>query len=408
MKKLISLALVLCMLLCIVPAAFADNDVETKTLRFNSDGTFKIVVLNDFQDTENTSELSLKMLNKLLDQEKPDLVVLNGDQLCELYPSSSYDNYTAAIGNILKPINSRGIPFIFNYGNHDNDKAVVVPLWMQETIYHSYDYCFSPDNCYSNEAYNKLIMSNDGTKPLLNIYMINTGIWESQGILGGVTRSQVQWYKYKSDQLRAMNGDKPMPSLLFQHAPVYELHKLLTRVPENTPGAVNCQFIGHTDEWYVLDDTKVLADPYNYFMEGISSENPALSVGEYDAWLEKGDILEAVFAHDHMNNFRGETEDGIVMGYNGGFGFAPYGNGGMRVAGVFEFNANKGIENYTHRYVSYNDLFPEEQLEAVEDEGEKGLNFEVGMLIDFLTIIPRTITGFLKFFLTHLGMPFRT
>ena len=403
MKKFISLLLVLCMLMCIVPAALADNDVGTKTLSFNSEGKFKILVINDFQEREVPSESTMKMLNALLDREQPDLVVLNGDQLCELYFGASYDHFSEAITNLLKPINDRKIPFIFNYGNHDNDKAVIVPLWMQETIYQDYEYCFTPESCYSNEAYNTLIMSNDGSHPALNIYMINTGIWESQGILGGVTRQQVQWYKDKSDELRAMNGGVPMPSILFQHAPPYEIHKLLKQVDENTPGAVNCQFLGHTDEWYVLDESKVFPDPYNCFEEAISCEHPALSVGEYDAWVEKGDILAAIFAHDHMNNFFGKTEDGIVMGYNGGMGFAPYGNGGQRLAGVFVFDENN-VENYEHYMVTYNELFPEGQLPVGRDEGEKGLKFELSMLLDFLTLLPRTVTGFLKFFLTRMGM----
>lgn len=126
MKKAISVLLALFLILSIIPAAFADCDVKDKTLSFNADGKFKILIINDFQDTQDTSPKSLKLLRGVLDTEKPDLVVLNGDQLCDSFPERSLRNFRKAIGNLVSEMESRKIPFLFTYGNHDNDKTQTV------------------------------------------------------------------------------------------------------------------------------------------------------------------------------------------------------------------------------------------------------------------------------------------
>ena len=372
MKKIVSLFIILCMLICLVPAAFAADNVQDKTLSFNSDGKFKIVVINDFQDTQDTSEKSLKMLRKVLDTEKPDLVVLNGDQLCDSFPKRSFRNFRTAIGNLVSEIDARKIPFIYTYGNHDNDKTATASLARQATIYHAYDYCFAAVDGYDSGTYNKLVMSSDGTYPALNIYMMNTGDWDYQGSKGGVTDEQVEWYKSKSDGLRAANGGNAVPSMLFQHIPVKETWKLLREVPEGTDGAVKCHFEG-LEKWYVLDESKVFPSAYNSFRESICSEHPSRSTGQYEAWCEKGDIIGAFFAHDHMNNFLGKTDEGIVMGYNRGFGYGSYGDGDKRGCGVLVFDEND-IENYEFYNVTYEELFAGEpyvpdEPDTPEDEG---------------------------------------
>ena len=78
--------------------------------------------------------------------------------------------------------------------------------------------------------------------------------------------------------------------------------------------------------------------------------------GQYQAWLEKGDIVGAWFGHDHVNNFYGRTDDGIMMGYNGGTGFSVYGRGDDRSARIFVIDENAPADYETYE-VTFEELF---------------------------------------------------
>ena len=50
-----------------------------------------------------------------------------------------------------------------------------------------------------------------------------------------------------------------------------------------------------------------------------------------------------------------QTDDGIVMGYNGGTGFTAYGRGSHRSMRVYRFDEND-VKNYTIDSVYYDEL----------------------------------------------------
>ena len=62
------------------PTASAKANYDRK-LNFNSDGKFKVVQFNDTQDDERIDRRTIELMEKVLDTEKPDFVVLNGDNI---------------------------------------------------------------------------------------------------------------------------------------------------------------------------------------------------------------------------------------------------------------------------------------------------------------------------------------
>lgn len=93
------------------------HDKYTRFLRFKRDNVFKIVDFSDLLfDGESDDWLkTADMMERILDQEKPDLVTLTGDLVA---PKRDYaDGIEAAIGNALRPIKSRGIPYAWTGGN---------------------------------------------------------------------------------------------------------------------------------------------------------------------------------------------------------------------------------------------------------------------------------------------------
>ena len=369
-RKLLALilSLIVLMSLCSLSVS-AEKDV----LKFGKDGKFRIMQINDFQDRDNTNSMSLDFLEAALDIYKPDLVVLVGDQLHNSFPGITEEKIKTTIRNQLMPIEERGIPFLFTFGNHDRDHQHVMSMEDQAAFYRSFSSCYANTYGADGGTYNTVIYGKDGATPVLNIYMMDTQHWNGKGDTSGVTESQVQWYKETSNSLKAQNEGKPLPSLVFQHIPVKEIFKLIKVVPADTPGAVKDV---HSNNYLILDENAEWIGDRNIMREGPASENPDKITGQYEAWLEQGDIIGAYFGHEHINTFVGKTEDGIVLGYNGGFGFATYGDEGERYARIYDFNESN-VADYSQQTIYYTECMayeppateaPEEPTEPEEPE----------------------------------------
>lgn len=344
MKKILSIALSLVM---VFTFAFTGGAAEEeKVLRFNEDGTFKILQINDTQDVgDGVDERMIEFIEAALDKEQPDLVVFVGDQLSDVYPFGTAEDMTQAIKNIIAPLEERGIPFLVTLGNHDHDHFDVLSKAEQFAVYSSFDNCYNSADGWDEFTVNAPVLSSDGTKTAMNVFMMNTHNKAESGGYSGVVAGQNEWYKSVSAELRAANGGENVPSILFQHIPPKEIYNLFVECEWSDDGAF---FSRRDNKWYKLDESKA---------EGVVGEAPCSEdfdniTGQYQSWLEEGNIMGAFFAHDHVNNFVGTTDDGIVMGYNGGTGFRAYGDGDERSMRVFEFNEND-VENYTTRLITY-------------------------------------------------------
>lgn len=355
MKKIFALFLAAMMLLAFAPFASA----EDKTLAFGSDGSFRIMQINDFQDTDKTNGESLRFLEIILDKYKPDLVVLVGDQLASDFKPEAVteERIRISLENQLKPLADRNIPFLFTFGNHDREYWNVFGLNKQAEFYRQYPNCYANTDGSDNGTYNTLIYSSDKTKPVLNIYMMDSNYWNSDKNQNGVSTEQIEWYIETSNSLKELNGGRAMPSLLFQHIPVKEIYQFLKKTSSITPNAHKGRF---TDDFYVLDKNADLVGDLNIMGEAPCCEDPSYDTGEYQAWVKQGDIIGAYFGHDHKNTFVGRTDDGIVLGYNGGFGFAAYGDDIERYARIYDFNESD-VENYKMKTILYTEEIAEHE-----------------------------------------------
>ena len=383
MKKLLSIALALLMALSCISVAFAaDTD---KTLKFNEDGTFKILQFNDTQDVgSGTNSKLLAFMEAALDSEKPDLVVFVGDQLSDVYPFANVDDYRTAIAKQLKPLEDRGIPFLVTLGNHDHDRASKMPESEMITLYNVSDMFYGNADGCDPFTYNVPVLTADGSETAFNIYMMDSNNKAEQGGYAGINATQLAWYNETSASLKAANGGTAMPSMLFQHVPPKEIYNLLKECEWNTPGAIYSRRDG---KWYVVDETKASGK----LGEAPCSEDFDNITGQYQAWLANGDIMGAFFAHDHVNNFAGVTDDGIRMGYNGGTGFRSYGNGGDRSARVFTFN-EADVENYDTYLVTYNDVIDPDVSSTFTDF------FSPALLTDLMKVIYALFGWIIKLF----------
>ncbi len=313
MKKIISLILLITMLFSL---AVVSDAVGDDALKFNNSGKFRIMVVNDTHDDQTTDKRLTQGLKAAFESEKPDLVVFNGDIFYERFMNPSKETLFESLHGIFQTVEDAEIPFALTFGNHDTQYGISADDLMNYCI-ENFDYCVANSSGCDAGTYNLPVYSNG--KIIFNIYMMDTHSKDENGDYDGVSEEQIRWYEAKSDELKAQNGGKPVPSYVFEHIPVRQINNLLTDVPFGTENATFTP-----DGYRMVDPEKHMGGNFYEYTNPTGDETNR----QYESWVEKGDIVAAFFGHDHTNSFYGKTDEGIILGYNASFGWKAYGMGG--------------------------------------------------------------------------------
>lgn len=313
MKKLLALTLsVLLVFSCFAFAASAEND---NALRFNEDGTFKILQIADLQDCVLFRELTRTFIIDLLEKENPDLVVLTGDNIA---PAScfTYGATVATIDQFMSIFEERDVPVAIVYGNHDYD-GNIVSKEAQWKIYESYD-CFvgvgDSEELSGYGTYNLPILASASDEQKFNLWFFDSQEYNKDKEVGGygcVEKDQIDWYVRTENALTEANGGKPIPSLAFQHIIVPEVYDTFYKLWETDPETGNITIVGNPDEYdkdYVVEfNNATYVFPKEYIDEetfiGEPCCPPMYTNGQADALVDTGNVLGIAVGHDHVNCF---------------------------------------------------------------------------------------------------------
>ena len=99
-------------------------------MKFNENGKFKIMQITDIQEIPSVSPDTVKLLNAAISQEKPDLVVLTGDQIkgygtsYKIKGKNVFDAVRDTLELLIKPIVEANIPYAVTFGNHDRQVGI--------------------------------------------------------------------------------------------------------------------------------------------------------------------------------------------------------------------------------------------------------------------------------------------
>ena len=350
LKKVLSIvmsAVLLCS--CAAVAAYAKTSEEVDThLQFGKDGKFRIMQISDMQDFFPMKSITKNVIKKALDTYPVDLIVLTGDNISS---TSLVKPYAAlAINEFMSIYEKYGIPVVMVYGNHDDENTTADKAY-QMSVYERYKCfigCAGEDFGESNLGtyYVPIYSSTDKNKMVNNIWMIDSGTYNNENDLGGygcVTKKQVEWYKTTSEKLERENGGK-IPSLMFQHIVVPEIWDALDEHDEQVEGSV-----GHNNKFYTLPEGA----------KGTLGETPCppnYTNGQFDAILERGDVMAMFFGHDHVNSYE-VSYKGVDLCNTPGVGFRSYNSidEGVRLITLDE----NSPDTYETEVVSYFDLFDE-------------------------------------------------
>ena len=306
MKKALSIIVAAVMLFSTFAIGISAKKSDP-SLRFNDDGKFRIMQMADLQDNFSLNPVVKDFLKAAIEKEQPDLIVLTGDNF------AGYSTGTNVLGCVDKALAKKaiseymsifeqyGVPVTMTFGNHDNEGIKITKEEILE-LYQEYD-CFvgydAEPELYGCGTHNLPIYSSTNAyKVAYNLWMIDSNTYDEE--LGGydyVHDDQVEWYVNKSNELKAANGGQPVPSMAFQHIITQEATQAVMFSLPFQLGAITRNFSDGTSATYLP----------NYFaFEGLLGEAPCPSLeneGQWDAFVERGDVVACFFGHDHKNNF---------------------------------------------------------------------------------------------------------
>ncbi len=349
MKKFVSIimAVIICLSVCAMGASAVD--VADKTLKFKGDGEFKIMQVADLQDSPFVVSTTNEYLEKIINEEDPDLIVLTGDNISggtgdALTEGISRWQVKRGIDQFMSFFEKIGIPVAVVFGNHDGE--ALIGKEEQMAMYQTYKCCVGfdeGDKLYGCGTYNLPILSSDGEKVVYNLWMFDSNMYDSvNGGYDHVHEDQIAWYVETSNALKAANGGTPVPSMAFQHIIVNEIYNALVEVEAGTPGS-----IPYGD--------KALALPEG---TGILAEGPCpgtVDSLQFETMVAQGDVKAMFFGHDHVNSFVVPYQ-GIDIVNTPTSGFGSYGDKATRGVRIITINEND-TSKYETKVINYYEKF---------------------------------------------------
>lgn len=316
----------------------ADILKTKKVLRFNKDGNFRILVLGDIQSSASPlQENNQENIKKLVDKEKPNLVLFAGDNSIRMNTEERLRTY---INSMVGYIEEKQIPWAHVYGNHDHEGALSKEA--QEEIFESFEWCITERGPKDIAGVGNCVLpvfASNSNKPVFNVWAIDSGTYLSKDEQmqvapkkspyrgAGSTNydyirpNQIAWYVETSKKLEKYAGKK-IPGLMVFHIPLQESFFAW----ENREGL---EFTGEK-------------------REGVCAS--VINSGLFATILERGDVKAIVNGHDHINDYMVKYM-GVILSFCSTPSTGSYHNKDMLGGRVFVINEKSPDEITT--YMSY-------------------------------------------------------
>ena len=347
----------------------------TSPLRFRPDGTFRVLMMSDIQESAHYDPRSLRSVEVLLDESQPDLVIWGGDN-CYGPAIQGEADLKAFLDVFTAPMIERRIPWAHVYGNHDGEMPLSIPE--QQAVYESFP------NCLSKAGDEELTGVGNYVVPLYGsqddevkfvFWGLDSGDYptaeEAAALFpsgatpfGGydstkydfIHYDQIQWYKETSELLQENNNGEIVPGLMAFHIPLQETYTAWI----NRDGL----------EWTGEKKDPVCASAYN--------------TGLFEVLRHRGDVKAVINGHDHVNDYM-VNYCGIKLCYAGTLTNTTYHDETMWGTRVFVINESNPSDVQT--YMSY--------LDSSEESKEETLPALSGTIADFEGTAPSLrVSGF--------------
>lgn len=261
---------------------------------------------------------TLDFVLRILENEKPDLVVLSGDQV----NGDTAPDAQTAIFKYAQLLIKHKIPYVTIFGNHDDEGSMSRSAQMElvETLPYSLSQAGPPEIDGVGNYYIEILARGSSGHSAITVYLLDTHSYSpNERKFKGydwIKKSQIDWFRNTAQSLK-----KKHKEYTHHHMDVAFIH---IPIPEYV--SPNLTLVG---EW---------KEP---------STAPAYNSGFYDALVDEGVVMVSC-GHDHVNEYCGfspgeEGKPALWMCYAGAAGFGGYaGYGGfVRKIRVFDFDMNE-------------------------------------------------------------------
>lgn len=251
----------------------------------------RILQLTDLQFTTvlSSKKLTKDTVTKLIEENKPHLILLTGDNVAGL---TSHFN----VNFIIDMMDSFKIPWAPVFGNHDRELSG--NLYYQSQQYEKSEYClFSQGPSNIHGVGNYVINIKEGNKFIYSIFMMDSNGNRDYEIDGKkfngydyIYPDQIEWYEDNIKAIEKLAGHT-VPSMTFFHI----------ALPEFTTA-------------YDLYEAK---SPEVELLHGERREGecpPPENTHFFDKMVELGSTTHVMIGHDHVNDYAIKYK-GIVLGY---------------------------------------------------------------------------------------------
>ncbi|KAK3675371.1 hypothetical protein LTR78_004881 [Recurvomyces mirabilis] len=276
----------------------AEEKTRDTPLRIRKDGKFKILQISDAHLSTGTGKCrdaigadhqpitnceadphTLDFLDRILDDEKPDLVILSGDQV----EGPSAPDTQTTIYKFAAPLIERQIPFACIFGNHDDEGPVALSRKAQMDLLQTLPYSLSrpgPEEVDGVGNYHlEILAPSPSQHSALTLYLLDThsGSPDEKKYKGydWLKPSQIAWFKRTAQSLRK------------EHAKYSHFH-------------LDMAFIHIPLPEYGLREEGALTVQGGEWREGVTA--PGYNSGFYDALVEEG-VVAVGCGHDHVNDY---------------------------------------------------------------------------------------------------------
>ncbi|EME88376.1 uncharacterized protein MYCFIDRAFT_48558 [Pseudocercospora fijiensis CIRAD86] len=262
--------------------------------KVNKDGTFKILQISDAHlatgigtcrdaigEGDKPSKKceadprTLDFIEQILDDEKPDLVVLSGDQV----EGPAAPDTQTAIFKMVAPLVERSIPYAAIFGNHDDEGAMSLPRKGQMALIQTLPFSLSqagPAEAEGVGNYYVEVQAHSSQHSALTIYLLDThSLTPDEKRYKGydwLKPGQIHWFRETAESLKKA------------HSRYSHIHLDMAFIHIPLPEYADRANIIRGGQW----------------KEGVTA--PGYNSHFYDALSEYG-IVAVGCGHDHVNDY---------------------------------------------------------------------------------------------------------
>lgn len=308
------------------------------SVKKTSDGEFKVLMFTDIHlDGKNkTSNITVENLVRNIQSEKPDLVILGGDNV-----TSGLNKKRA--NQLAEIFEKLGVYWAGILGNHEGDNNLSVSREKMIDIFASYDHCLmrqGKNDVDGNGNYVLNILNPDSSirksfffldtmDEMTDVQKETYGLSVDEDYYDGVKESQVKWYSDTVEKMKKESGN--FSSIAVLHIPLVQYKTAFEDGAELLYGAKR----------------------ENICASGFDS-------GLFAAIKKSGSTDTVFCGHDHLNNF-GLVYDGILLSY-----IQPSGYGSYTAASKLGYEEKDWLQGYTKLILNKDGTFSQEQFRNSE------------------------------------------